>query len=409
MNVRIYGHKTKNRSKPDMVITDKYNDVYNASHILQNHTAVGDYTTQKFGEQIVYTSGRRNVHAKSNYCHHKRESFYYGGTGALFLTNTSPSGWTTEYFSHHAHACNARASVLTAVESALGGTQGSVLGGNAQAYINEAFDKLQPDLTSADIPNFLAELDDVKRLFSLWKRSSSVARNLAGAHLNYKFGWKPTVSDIRDAIGGLLRLKERLQGFKENVGKTIQVSTGINLGLPLSASGSLAWPSGSHQAIYSASCTRKCNAYLAYKPRFPAELNGLLGTLQGVLATLGFELNPSIIWNALPFTFVVDWFLGIGTFLNRLRIDTMELPIDLVDGWVQYKETLDIEWTWLRANDGTYTSRPKSDGAFLRREFFHRMPIYPDFASLAGLGWKLPTLNQALLGVSLATVLGLKR
>jgi hypothetical protein len=130
-----------------------------------------------------------------------------------------------------------------------------------------------------------------------------------------------------------------------------------------------------------------------------------LGVLSGLLDTLGFELNPRIIWEAVPFTFVIDWFFGVGTFLQRLKIDTLDLPIALVDGWVQYKETLHIEWDWTRANDGSYTSDPKSDRASFERSFFHRIPIYPDYSSLSGLGWKCPTVNQALLGVSLATVL----
>ena len=200
-------------------------------------------------------------------------------------------------------------------------------------------------------------------------------------------------------------LQSKLAAFRNSVGKTIQSSITLPTGLPTSASGTLSWPSGSHQVSWSASCTRKCQAFIVYKPQFPPELNTMLEVLGGYLDSLGFELNPRIIWDAIPFSFVIDWFFGVGNWLNRFKIDTVELPIQLVDGFLQYKETLNIEWTWLRANDGTYTSRPRSDVASYERTLFHRVPIYPDFASLTGLGWKLPTLNQALLGVSLATIL----
>jgi hypothetical protein len=405
LNVFLTGHKTKERSIPDTVVSDLFNDVYNASHTLQTHTSTGNFTTRTFGEQIVYTRGRRNLYAKSNYCYHKKEAFSYGGVGAAHLAAVSPSGWTVEYNSHHYHACTAKSQVLAAAEIALSGTGATILGGSAQGIINSAFDKLRPDLTTVDIPNFLLELEDISSLFKLWRKRTSLAKNLAGAHLNYKFGWKPNVGDIRDAIGGVLRLKERLSAFKNAVGKTIQSSTQVSLGLPISASGVFNYPSGSHSISWTATCKRSCTAYIAYKPQLPAELKGLLGVLSGLLDTLGFELNPRIIWEAVPFTFVIDWFFGVGTFLQRLKIDTLDLPIALVDGWVQYKETLHIEWDWTRANDGSYTSDPKSDRASFERSFFHRIPIYPDYSSLSGLGWKCPTVNQALLGVSLATVL----
>jgi hypothetical protein len=121
---------------------------------------------------------------------------------------------------------------------------------------------------------------------------------------------------------------------------------------------------------------------------------------------MGFELNPRIIWDAIPFSFVVDWFFNVGGFLARYKVDALELPIVLVDSFVSYKEINNIQWRWIRANDGTYTTRPTSSGACYVKNTFHRMPIYPDYSSLSGLGWKMPSLNQAALGVSLVTLLG---
>lgn len=404
MNVLLTGHKTKSRSLPNVVVSGMFDDQFNSSGVLQVHNAISPYTTRITGESIVYTSGRRNTYAKANYCNHTKETFHYGGSGAFRTNLLSPSGWYADYRSHHAHACNARASVITAANTALGGTGASILGGSGQALINEAFDKLRPDLTVAGIPNFLVDIADLNSLFKLWKRRMSLAKNVAGLHLNYKFGWKPTIGDLRGALEGITGLQKKLKAFRDSIGKTIQVSTKQNLGLPSSASGSFAWPSGSNSVSWTASCTRSCTAYIAYKPQMPAIMNEMETVLYGLLDSLGFELNPRIVWDALPFSFVIDWFFGVGNWLNRFKIDTVELPILLVDGFLQYKETLHIEWSWLRAND-TYTSRPKSDNAVYERTFFHRVPIYPDYASLTGLGWKMPTLNQALLGVSLATVL----
>jgi hypothetical protein len=404
MNTRFTHQKVKQRSKPDTIVSDSYSDTYNAAHVLQTHSFNGNYTESKWSELIAYTNGRRNQYAKSQMCRHVKETFSYsGGRSPLNLALTSPSGWTAEYRGHHANGCNARATVLAAVESSLG-TGDGYLAGNGQALINTAFDRLRPDLTTAQIPNFLVDIADMKSLLKLWNKRASLAKNLAGAHLNYKFGWKPTVADIRAMIEVTLRLKDKLTAFEKSLDKTIQSSTTL-LSSGDSVSGNVVWPSGNHKAYYNATVARKCTGFIAYRPQPLAVMGSMRKAIYSFLDALGFELNPRILWDALPFTFVIDWFFGVGTWLNRLRLDTLELPILLVDGFLQYKEELSIEWYWVRANDGTYTSIPQSGMSSYRRTLFHRMPIYPDAASLAGLGFKMPTVNQAALLVSLATVL----
>jgi hypothetical protein len=339
-------------------------------------------------------------------CNHTKTQFSYtGGSLAAHLSNVSPAGWTTEYRGHHANACGALTSVLNAVETQLVRTKGGVLGFEGQTAINAAWDRLRPDLRTVSVPNFLADIKDLQRLFQVWKKNLSIAKNVAGAHLNLKFGWKPTVGDLQNMIEGVTKLRAKLAAFKSTLGRTIQDSTGVALNLPSSASGTIVYPSGGHTVSYSAICTRKCVAYIAWQSQPLAVMGPMDEVLRGLLDSLGFELNPRIIWDAVPFTFVIDWFFGVGSWLDRYRVDALELPVSLADSFLQYEENLTIEWTWLRADDGTYTSRPQSGAAVYRRKFFHREPLYPDYATLTGLGWKLPKLNQALLGLSLATVL----
>lgn len=423
MNEMIGSPKVKTRSLPNVVVSGQKDRVYNAAHVLQTETAIADYTTNIQGETIVYTTKRANQRAKSNFCHHTRETFTYsGGKDPTTIGAVSPAGWTVDYNSHHAHICNARASIVSAAETSLVQTKGAVLGANGLGIINGFFANVQPDLTSVSIPNFLFDIKEVTKLYKLWKYRSYEApryiRNVKRAtkkdvvsaipakYIGYKFGWKPTVADLSELIDGVLNLRAKIKAFNDSIGGLIERHTSVKLDLPTSATGSIAWPSGNHSASYTATCTRVCAASITYAPQQIAAINSLDLTCRALLDSMGFELNPRIIWDAIPFSFVVDWFFGVGSFLDRFRVDTLELPIVLVDSYVSYKENLNIEWSWLRANDGQYTSRPKSAGARYSRKFFHRMPTYPDFASLAGLGWKMPTLNQAALGVSLAAVLG---
>jgi len=49
----------------------------------------------------------------------------------------------------------------------------------------------------------------------------------------------------------------------------------------------------------------------------------------GLLDALGVNLNPAIIWNAIPFSFVVDWVLKVGDALETFKVDNMEPQINI--------------------------------------------------------------------------------
>jgi hypothetical protein len=91
--------------------------------------------------------------------------------------------------------------------------------GDPQGDIDEVFRDLQPDLTALSVPNFFIELKDIRRLFVLWKRKLGLAKNVAGAHLNYSFGWKPLLSDIKEMVGVLQHTMDKLRAFEEAMNK----------------------------------------------------------------------------------------------------------------------------------------------------------------------------------------------
>jgi hypothetical protein len=38
------------------------------------------------------------------------------------------------------------------------------------------------------------------------------------------------------------------------------------------------------------------------------------------LDLFGANLNPAIVWNAIPFSFVVDWFLKVGDYFDKMEV-----------------------------------------------------------------------------------------
>jgi hypothetical protein len=400
--------KRKERVYPDITLGGLHTIARRVTdNVVMQDDLVPTCTIGKKSESIIYSTRRRNYRAKSNFCKHFRETFNYGGGSDAFSTlGTSPSpDWLYEYRNHHRACCDYLSSMVSKAKTLLGGNfEQFYLGSSGQTHINTAFDRIRPDLRTVSIPNFLADIDDIKRLYKLWKRNVGIAKNVAGLHLNYKFGWKPTVGDLRDLIEGITKLQKKLKAFEDSIGKVLKDSTNLE-----SSSNTVqgVWddPGLPGSVTYSATVQRTCTGAIAYAPQPLAVMGPMDKVLRGLLDSLGFELNPRIIWDAIPFTFVLDWFFGVGSWLDRFRVDALELPILLVDSYLSYKQTLTIEWVWKGTHLVGFVPVPVSGGAVYQCTYFHRMPIYPDYATLSGLGWKLPTLNQAALGVSLATVL----
>lgn len=404
----VYAIKRKERIYPDVTLGGLVQVARRVTdNAVMETTNIPTCTIGKKYEAIAYSTRRRNFRAKSCFCKHFRESFNYsGGTGPFSSLATLPSpDWTYQYYNHHRACCDYLSSMVTRAKILLTGNFGpAYLGASGQDLINTAFERLRPDLRTVSIPNFLVEIKDVQKLFQLWKKSVGLAKNVAGAHLNYKFGWKPTVGDLAALITGVRNLRLKLKLFKDSLGGILHESTSLDV--PSSTVlGTWDDPGLPGAVTYTATVTRSCTGHIAYAPQPLAVMGPMDEVLRGLLDSLGFELNPSIIWNALPFTFVIDWFFGVGSWLDRFRIDALELPILLVDSYLQYKETLHIEWQWKGSHLTGFIPTPTSGGAVYQSTYFYRLPIYPSMSLLGGLGWKTPTLNQAALGISLATVL----
>jgi len=78
--------------------------------------------------------------------------------------------------------------------------------------------------------------------------------------------------------------------------------------------------------------------------------------LLSLLDDLGVNFNPAIIWNAIPWSFVVDWLVGIGPWLSKFRVNNMQPVIVIHDALWSVKRT---RRTYCVANVGYY---PGSSG-----------------------------------------------
>lgn len=60
------------------------------------------------------------------------------------------------------------------------------------------------------------------------------------------------------------------------------------------------------------------------------------------LDRLGVQLNPQIIWNAIPWSFLVDWVFGISKYLGEQKVLNMEPIVNVhryLWSWTQHRRT----------------------------------------------------------------------
>ena len=155
-------------------------------------------------------------------------------------------------------------------------------------------------LKRGDIPNAVRALGSYGKsinIIALSKKHKSDKLSFSALWLELQYGWKPLISDVYDLVDYLGQQPKvglfRVTGSASDFVDASSVSSGLN-SIPIQKYMKLEvkarvvlWATISNQRLYTAS-------------------------------QLGL-LNPaSVAWELTPFSFVVDWFLPIGKFLDNL-------------------------------------------------------------------------------------------
>jgi hypothetical protein len=138
--------------------------------------------------------------------------------------------------------------------------------------------------------------------------------DLANQWLELQYGWKPLLQDIHGAFQAMSNLAVARQGFVARVAAS---------GTATSRTRSTFTPwDTSINAVGETviSQTSRCKMTLRFRIASP---------LQSFLHQTGFANPINLGWEILPFSFVVDWFLPIGPFLETL---TAWNGLEFIDG-----------------------------------------------------------------------------
>lgn len=224
---------------------------------------------------------------------------------------------------------------------------------------------------------------------------------LAQQHLSANFGYLPLINDVFNIVGSMKEFNLRLSQFKKTISKGhifhySEMADNVSTGPITTAVGSAKY----YYTLDFTNVRWRCT---------------LLGSLSADLRNLaipsvlrkyfGFRSNPRILWDAIPYSFLVDWISNFGKFLERY--DRGAIPASLhVNGVglsVQYRARLTL---YVENISHTYSFDTLEVGS-IEWNVYKRWPVLDfDARDLENLP-PLPTLhgldfNQVTLGLALA-------
>ena len=262
-------------------------------------------------------------------------------------------------------------------------------------------------------------LDTVLQLFKTIKGISTsgtlrqILRSTADGYLQYKFNIAPLLKDIMAVMHVMSSVDEQIVRLVNGVGKRQTrhfryvwaenpMETTLTRGpyflgpgprYPLSDAGAFKWTAvaGTQPTLFNAEI------------QFNYKLTGweiAHARLLGFLDAVGVNLNPAIIWNAIPWTFVLDWVVGVSSLLSTLKTPNINPTVNITNYCWSVRRVRDIYsrfdyWGWKSPGVGqNQVTLPT-----VHEEAYRRQVGLPSTSSLtlSGLSLTELSLGAALL------------
>jgi len=154
-------------------------------------------------------------------------------------------------------------------------------------------------------------------------------RGLGSEYLNFEFGWKPLVSDVRSAAKAIIESEKILTQLTRDSGKNVRRRRHFLPTIEVTAAThTLGQPRGLENGYYynSPSWTRLTDEYRrdtwfsgAYTFEYdPGNLTEISRIATQARLLYGLQLNPEVLWNLAPWSWLVDWFANVGPLLHNV-------------------------------------------------------------------------------------------
>lgn len=223
-------------------------------------------------------------------------------------------------------------------------------------------DDLERKALQAILPNVKAELSALNALYELKDFTSlprtiakigeiglhnrgrshtlmQLLRGTADSYLQASFNILPFLSDLKGIQNSLKRTKSRIDGLLTRAGKPQRRHWATTWNEDDKDDLSDAYYANTSFHPYQQMCSYHLRRSLRRsQASFHVEIEYNYNYTQyqvanaqllGMLDSLGINLNPAIIWNAIPWSFLVDWVFGVSRWLDQFKVQNMEPKINI--------------------------------------------------------------------------------
>lgn len=241
--------------------------------------------------------------------------------------------------------------------------------------------------------NFLLELKDLAGLIP--KLENSVSKTIAGTYLNSEFNVKPLIRDLQAIFGLCASITARIDYLRKTVGKPTRIGYSAPLGPNLNGSHFIDYGSGSYSLEIRKSqykCNFRAGAWILQNL---THLDDFYGLLRAFMGKTGLNNPIKIVWNAIPFSFVLDWFVNVSSYLGRWKIQGADGQWDILNATCSYTQTVKLEVVQWDRVTGARTLL--GSGSMTRYERILNLPLrLIDLPSISALNPKQLTLLLAM-------------
>lgn len=181
-------------------------------------------------------------------------------------------------------------------------------------FTDRAFEALSTQVPQeVSLPNFLYEFREIGSLIP--ELGESMAKTVSGGFLNYSFGWKPLIGDLQKLHGLMETVRKRIAYLKATYGRETRLS--YSEAYEVEGNHLYELTNGDRYYRDSSRGIFRAGGYLFHLLQ---GLDGIEGTLRAASAALGLNNPLGVVWEAIPFSFVADWFGRIQSAVNHTAV-----------------------------------------------------------------------------------------
>jgi hypothetical protein len=234
---------------------------------------------------------------------------------------------------------------------------------------------------SVSLPNFLYELREIKDLIP---KLEGFMKSISGGYLNLQFGWLPLIGDIKKLLSSAADARKRIAELKKLNNKVTTLHRHTIFSLDDFGSeqsyrkNSIPFPAETQVPPYMFNHARvsaaKVEATITLQVKY--DLSGLDAQdafLKTMLTSLGFCNSVKVIWNAIPFSWLLEYFVNIDKVLNAFDNKPFEGEIQVVSSGTTIKSSATIEvGGWVVPNIGIVLTNDYVDFTVFNTYFAER-------------------------------------